>query len=196
MKRYILTIFALLAISAASVSAQESGSRKLNKSRILSLVNELQSDAAASGVKSERETVRLPGIHVVSDNNLDFVSIGGIGVSLLKWGAKFSGDSDAKTAMASIDGLKRLIVLDYEDSDSALKERFNRKISRTLDGCEMLMEAKDEGETMRIFGSPSKDGSKISDIVMFSPENSALICFFGTIDADKLGKLVESAQKD
>jgi len=56
------------------------------------------------------------------------------------------------------------------------------------------MEAKDEEEKMSIYGTLSGDGSKISDIVMFAPESSALICFFGTISADKLGELVENAK--
>ena len=30
---------------------------------------------------------------------------------------------------------------------------------------------------------------------MYAPESSALICFFGTIDTDELGKLVETANK-
>ncbi len=195
MKKLIFTFAALLAVMATACSGDAKNKKNINESKIIVLVDELRADAALYGEKSERESVTLPGIKVVSDNNLEFVSIGGIGIKLIKWGAKVSDDDDAKLAMAAFDGVKRLMVLDYENCDKALKERFNKKIGRTLEGCELMMEAKDEEETMSIYGTLSGDGSKISDIVMYAPESSALICFFGTIDTDELGKLVETANK-
>ena len=64
-----------------------------------------------------------------------------------------------------------------------------------MNGCELLIEAKDEGEKVSIYGTSSRDGSRISDIVMFAPDDGALICFFGTIDAARLGELAASAGK-
>ena len=101
-----------------------------------------------------------------------------------------SGDAKNKKSINE----SKIIVLDYENCDKSLKERFNKKIGSTLEGCELLMEAKDEEETMSIYGTLSGDGSKINDIVMHAPESSALICFFGAINADELGKLVETAK--
>lgn len=193
MKKLIFTFAALLAVMATACSGDAKNKKSINESKIIVLVDKLRAEAALYGAKSERESVTLPGIKVVSDNNLEFVSIGGIGIKLIKWGAKISDDDDAKLAMAAFDGVKRLIVLDYENCDKSLKERFNKKIGSTLEGCELLMEAKDEEETMSIYGTLSEDGSKINDIVMHAPESSALICFFGAINADELGKLVETA---
>ena len=110
MKKLIFTFAALLAVMATACSSGAKNKKNINESKIIVLVDELRADAALYGTKSERESVTLPGIKVVSDNNLEFVSIGGIGIKLIKWGAKVSDDDDAKLAMAAFDGVKRLMV--------------------------------------------------------------------------------------
>lgn len=194
MKKLFILFAIIPLIAGPAYTSEAAGRKKVDSGKISALVAELRADARAEGVPSERESVRLPGIKVVSESNLDFVSIGGVGIGLMKMAGRFSGDDDAKMALATMDGLRKLMVLSYEDCSVSLKDRFNAKIMKTLNGCEKLMEAKDDGESISIFGTTSKDGSKISDIVMFAPEDCALICFFGTIDADKLGKLVEAAK--
>ena len=195
MKKYISALAALLFIGSSIAFAGTSAPVKLNRNRINAIISELQREARSGGSEGESESVRLPGITAVSGGDMDFVSIGGIGISLIKIGAKHSDDDDAKAALAAFKGVKRLVVADYEDSEPRVRERFNKKISAALEGCEMLMEAKDEGESIRIYGTPSADGSKINDIVVFSPESGAFICMFGIIDADKIGEIAETAGK-
>jgi len=127
MKKLILTFVAILAITAPYFTAEAKNKKNINKHKITVLVDELRADAALYGAKSERESVTLPGIKVVSDYNIEFVSIGGIGMSLLQWGVKFSDDDNAKMAATAFKGIKRMIVLSYEDCNKTLKERFNKQ---------------------------------------------------------------------
>ena len=41
-----------------------------------------------------------------------------------------------------------------------------------LKGVDLLMEAKDDGETMRIYGSYSEKTGKVSDVALFSPDGT------------------------
>lgn len=182
----------------ASECTSNAGIRKsVNKSRINTLVEELRAEARAEGIDSDRESLTLPGIKLVSENNLDIVSIGSLGISVIKLGTRMSGEDAEEMRMARslFKGIKKLMIVSYDECPVELRERFNRKVARTLNGCELLIEAKDEGEKVSIYGTTSRDGSKISDIVLFAPDDGALMCFFGTIDAARLGELAASAGK-
>ena len=65
---------------------------------------------------------------------------------------------------------------------------------RLLDGVELLMSAKDDDESVYIYGYVSGDGTKVKDLVIFAPDEGALICLYGTIDMDNVGKLVSAAK--
>ena len=191
MKKILITLVAALTVLTPIQCA--SRKKTVDSGKIVALVNGLQAESDAAGGAGERDRVRLPGIKIVSDNHLDIVSIGGVGLSLAKWAVRHDDDVDV-AALAAIDGVRRLMIVSYEDCPAQLKSRFDRKIQNTLDGCDLLMEAKGDGDSMSIFGDLSADGSRIGDIVMYSPTGSALICIFGTISADALGTLAASVE--
>lgn len=184
MKRIVVTLFVLLSVTAVCQARKTPG-----RSRVQGLVNEMRAEARLAGIDSDREAVTLPGIKVVSEASVEMVSIGGMA---LKFGKMVSGLDRELPVMR---GVKSMIVVDYDDCPAAVKDKFNARMAGELRGCELLMEAKDGNEKMSIYGTSSDDGGKISDIIMFAPEDGALICFFGTISASDLAELVNSTTK-
>ena len=178
-------MFVLLSLTAVCQARKTPG-----RSRVQGMVNEMRMEARLAGVSSEREAVTLPGIKVVSEANIEMVSIGGVA---LKLGKMVSG---LERDIPIMRGIKNMIVVDYGDCPAPVKEKFNEKMSGELRGCELLMEAKDGNEKMSVYGTTSNDGAEISDIIMFVPQDGALICFFGTISANDLSDLVNSTGKD
>ena len=197
MKKIFVALMAITMLTASECTSNAGIRKSVNKSRINTLVEELRAEARAEGIDSDRESLTLPGIKLVSENNLDIVSIGSLGISVIKLGTRMSGEDAEEMRMARslFKGIKKLMIVSYDECPVELRERFNRKVARTLNGCELLIEAKDEGEKVSIYGTTSRDGSKISDIVLVAPEDGALMCFFGTIDAARLGELAASAGK-
>lgn len=195
MKKIFVALMAITMLTASECTSNAGIRKSVNKSRINTLVEELRAEARAEGIDSDRESLTLPGIKLVSENNLDIVSIGSLGISVIKLGTRMSGEDAEEMRMARslFKGIKKLMIVSYDECPVELRERFNRKVARTLNGCELLVEAKDEGEKVSIYGTTSRDGSKISDIVLFAPDDGALMCFFGTIDAARLGELASSA---
>ena len=124
----------------------------------------------------------------------DVVDVGGVGLSLLKAAARSAAETEEdREAMKLFNGLKRLTVVDFSEAAPDVKDKFLRKVNRILKGGEMLLEAKDGGETVRIYGTSSADGSLLEDIAILAED--ALIFIRGTVRMDQVGELMKQAEK-
>ena len=122
----------------------------------------------------------------------EIVDIGGVAMGLIKTAAKAAADSEEdRQALAVLGGLKRLTVVDFSEAAEPHRKQFLRKAQQILSGSEILMEARDGDEAVRIYGTTSADGKRIQDLVIFTED--ALISIRGTIDADRIGDLVKQA---
>ena len=137
--------------------------------------------------------------NLVSDyrgtQGFDVVDVGGLGLSLLKAAARTAADSpEDREALRLFNGLKRLTIVDFSDAAPEVREKFLRKANRILQGSEMLLEAKDGDETVRIYGTSSDDGNLLEDVALLAGE--ALIFVRGSIRADQVAALMKQADRD
>ena len=100
---------------------------------------------------------------------------------------------DDRKALQVFKDIKRLTILDFSDAEASRKEKFLRKAKRVLADEEMLMEAKDGGETVRVYGLSNAAGDILEDIILLADD--ALISVRGKIRADLIGELVNQAEK-
>ena len=105
---------------------------------------------------------------------VEVLDIGYLGTALMKGIASISSgnDKDAREALTALKGLKGMTIFSFEDADAELKQKINGKLNKMLKGVDLLMEAKDDGETMRIYGSYSEKTGKVSDVALFSPDGT------------------------
>ena len=122
----------------------------------------------------------------------EVVDMGPVALGLIRAAARgeVKNDDDRK-ALQVFKDIKRLTILDFSDADAAHKEKFLRKAKRTDE--EMLMEAKDGGETVRVYGLSNAAGDILEDIILLADD--ALISVRGKIRADLIGELVNQAEK-
>ena len=124
----------------------------------------------------------------------DVVDLGGPAMLLLKAAARAEvDDPEDRAAMDLFNGLKRLTVVDFSEAAPEKREKFLRKALRILEGEEILMEVKDSGEKICIYGTASKDGSRYEDIILLADD--ALISVRGSIRTDQVGALMKQASK-
>lgn len=130
-------------------------------------------------------------------DGFEVVKLGSFGTSMLKTAMKIAaakdGDDDIKTAMKLMKGVKKMAIVDYEDCTPAVKNAFNTRLQRLLGSAELLMEFKDDDESMKVYGIVEGDGSEVRNFVMHAQQDGALICLFGTIQIDTI---MEIAGKD
>lgn len=122
----------------------------------------------------------------------DVVSVGGLGLGLVKMIAKASAENEEdRMALEVIDGLRKIIVVDYMAAEQDRKDSFSRKAAGLLKNAEKIIEVKEDGETVNVYGTAASDGDRIDDLIVFIPEECTLICLFGSISADKIADIVE-----
>ena len=151
--------------------------------------------AAAISCAAETKTVTSV-ISIVneynSDPDIDVISIGKLGIDIVTVLGKLSVDTkEEKDVVALLSGFNKILVADYEGAEISKRQVINSKLTKALDGAEKIIEVKDEEDTVLVYGNSVNDGEKLEDIIIYIPNDCALICFVGSIDFDKLTELVK-----
>ena len=165
MKRLILIISILLSLQAFTAPAGNAVSR----SRITAALSEIRN---------------CPGAELVRLGRLPTAALKGV----LRLAA--ADDPDAREELRLMKGIHGITVLDYEDCSAADKSRISGRLDRALSGSEVLMEASDGGERMRIYALVDESTDTVRDFVLYTPSDCALICIFGSISIDTMAKIV------
>ncbi|MBR4524830.1 MAG: DUF4252 domain-containing protein [Bacteroidales bacterium] len=150
----------------------------------------------ASAARPAKRVSRAEMASIISDfrhyDGVEVVKMGWLGTALVKGLAHHvdDGDADTRAMLQTLRGIKGVTIVDYDDADPAVRERLNKKIERALNRCELLMEARDGGSGMQLFGVVDEAKGTVRDLVMHASGDNTLICFFGTVSMDAVGKLL------
>lgn len=126
-------------------------------------------------------------------DGFEVVSFGRLGMHLIKSAAELSGDLDEedRVAFKAFSGIRKLVIVNFEDAPAGPKAQFTAKLEKMFDGMELVMEMKDSGETVRIYGTDN--GTSIEDCILYDADGS-LIYAAGSIDLEHIGELMEMEQ--
>ena len=124
---------------------------------------------------------------------VELVRLGTLATSAIKTTIRVSAkdDPDSKQALRLLNGIRRLTIFEYEDCEASVKHEINNKLQRILRGSELLMEVKDESDTMQMYGIIDEDGESVRDFVLYTPADCALICIFGKVSMDAVAKIIK-----
>lgn len=167
MKRFLL----LLAILVPIVSQAASATDKLTKSRIKACISDFSS---------------CEGVEVVH--------LGRFATGAIKGAASVAalGDSDVREALGLMKGIKSISIFDYGSCSEADKEAIAARLDGILTDGEVLMEAKDGDDKVKIIGVIDDKSGVIHDYVLYAPNDCALICIFGNKQNEKLVHIVDN----
>ena len=129
------------------------------------------------------------------EDGFEIVRIGSLGTSAIKnfvrAASALDDDPDLRDALKVIRGIRRIVVVDYEDCQDEEHRGFDRRLGRMLENCDMLLETKDGDDVMRMYGVLDENSEEVKDFILYSPSDSKLICLFGTIELDAVAKILE-----
>ena len=125
---------------------------------------------------------------------IEVVNLGRIATGALKGlaGIASIGDSEMGEMLSEVRGIRGLTVFSFDDCSQADKARICERLDRILEGTEVLLEASDEGEKVRICGVTDEEKGIVRDIMVYAPSSGALVCIYGTISMDSLARIAEN----
>lgn len=158
---------------------------------IISILLSLPALAAAQGKTISKTGITSTISECGSIEGAEMVRLGRVASAALKGTIRLAAinDPDARAALKLMKGLHGITVLDYEDCSTADKEYISRKLERALSGSEKLLEAKDSGDKMMIYGVVDEKSGTVSDFVLYSPSDCALVCLFGSISMEAMARI-------
>lgn len=165
MKKYI--VFITLALSLCSVSFARSTDQESIR-RINLLVSEYS-------VHPDFQVIRL----------------GRLGLAVIKAALRHDLDDDTIALLNAVRNIKQITIANYEDCPIAVRDSFAARLDKLLDKEMLLMEAKDSGETMQIYGEPSESGDELTDLILSVPGDGALICIRGTVRMKDVNRILD-----
>ena len=119
--------------------------------------------------------------------------MGGLATGALKGFISIAGadDPDIKEFRKVSRWVKGMSILEYEDCPASVREEITEKINRLLKGAELLMEASDNGERVCFYGTYDEKKEIVKDLILYSPDECSLICFFGRIPMNSVYELAK-----
>lgn len=110
--------------------------------------------------------------------------------SISKVALAAEGDKETLNALKLAGGIRKLAIVEYEDCEENIRNSFNSKLGGILKDAEVLMEVRDEEDTVRMYGVVDDDASSVRDLILFIPEDCTLICLFGTVSMDAVSGII------
>ena len=169
MKRIIFAILSLWLTAFVSFAAD----RNVDTRNIINTISEYK---------------HVSGVHVIS--------VGRLGLGLAKMVANLSAESEEeRAALEILNGINKVVVVNYEEATAAKQNELNSKLSRLLSKAEKILEVKDEEDNVNIYGTSVNGGDSIDDLMIFIPEDHTLVCVLGSISADRIADLIRIANE-
>ncbi|MBO4475913.1 MAG: DUF4252 domain-containing protein [Bacteroidales bacterium] len=118
------------------------------------------------------------------------IKLGRTALTTLKGVVRVAGidDPDVRKAIGLVKDIRGLSVLTFDDCSAEDKSSISHTLERALDGSEMLLEAIDSGEKVRLYGRLDDDTDIVRDIVVYVPSSCVVACISGSVSMETLAR--------
>lgn len=121
------------------------------------------------------------------------INLGPLGTSLArtiaKAAVKSTEDKQAVEVLNSIKSLKKAKIVVFEDSEQSVKDNFRKKLDKVLPEDSLLMEVKDEEDTVHIYGTVDESASVVKNLILYVPRDCVLLYLEGELSIDSLAQI-------
>lgn len=171
MKKIFLFAFLCLLVFTSCANGANKKKASVDNSELSSLVNEYR---------------HVDGFHAIR--------VGSMGTSIAKMILKSVAkeDKDAQLVSNIAEGVRKVVIIEYDDASTADKDAFTARFKDCIRNSELLLEAKDDDDMVKLYGITTEDGSAIRDIILYTPSENAVVCMFGKVEMNDVSKLIEA----
>lgn len=115
----------------------------------------------------------------------EVVKLGKFAMSLMR----FASDREEREAYNAIKHVESITIVEYDDCRWSVKNEFNNKLKSLLSKAELIMEVQDDGDQVYVYGRVTDN--TVEDLILFTPSENALICFFGKVYFEDINVLMD-----
>ena len=152
------------------------------------------SQAAAPAGKVDSEAMTALISKYQNKDGFTIMSVGGVALGFIKMLADATAESkEDKEALDILDGIRKFVIVEYADASDEKKAAFDKDLSELLKDADKLIEVKENGDNLDIYGTISKDGKRIQDFIINAQNGHSVICIFGSIKIEDLGGVMDVA---
>ena len=119
------------------------------------------------------------------------VRVGRLGLAVVRAALRHDLDEDTVALLKAVRNIKQITIANYEDCPMGVRDSFTSQLGKLLDKEMLLMEAKDSGEMIQIYGEPSESGDELTDLILNVPGDGALICIRGTVPMKEVARILD-----
>ena len=152
------------------------------------------SNAAAPKGKPDSEAMTAIVSKYQGNEGFTIVSFSNVAMGFIKMLANATAQTkEDKEALDILDGIHKFVVVEYAEASDEKKAAFSKDMSALLKDAEKIIEVKENGDNVDIYGTISKDGDRIQDFIINAQNEHAIVCFFGSISIKDLGGVMDMA---
>ena len=152
--------------------------------------------AGATGIRDyiSRQQIKLLISECRHYEGTEVVQLGRLGTGALKGAIRIAAMSDpeAREILKLAKGIKGISVFDFSGCCEEDKNDIISRLEGILGKAEVLMEAKEGSDRVSLFGVVDDNSQMLNDLVMYAPNDCALICLFGSIPAEKAVHIIDN----
>ena len=150
------------------------------------------SQAVAKSSKLDSDSMTALVNKYQGNEGFTIVSFGNVAMGFIKILANATAQTkEDKEALDILDGIHKFVVVEYADASDEKKAAFSKDMSVLLKEAEKIIEVKENGDNVDIYGTISKDGESIQDFIINAQNEHAVVCFFGSIKIKDLGGVMQ-----
>ena len=124
------------------------------------------------------------------EEGFEVVDLGKIALSVMRAAAKPKAKTKGeKETLAAFAGITQLVVGDCSKCPEKVRNAFTARVEKLLRHEEPLLEAKDQGNLLRIYASVSPDAEELRDVIIFNTGDGSVVCAFGTVPMSFLHRI-------
>lgn len=125
------------------------------------------------------------------EEGFEMVDIGKLALSVMRATARRAADTPGeKETVAAFSGVTQLVIGNCSDCPEKVRNAFTTRVRKLLKGEDPLLEVKDQGDLLQIFGTVSEDAAEIRDVIIINVSDGDVICAFGSIPMSFLHRIV------
>lgn len=180
MKKFFATIAVIMLLSAPSLCLSAQADANSGASV------EYSNDGNKKKVKTGEVLTLNKVVKKYKDSRkAEYIKFDGFLLSLAKMGMKADGELPPQ----AVDALKSMVILSMDDCSPELRQNFKADMESALAGCELILEAKDEEDTVSIYVG-KMEGEYFEDFIIYEADDCDLVIMQGKFPMSALQQMV------